>query len=904
MAADAPKVFVSYAHESDEHKEQVLAFATFLRQAGIDAVLDLWSVDARRDWYAWAIQEMTGADFVLVVASGQLRRLGDGSDPNLRQRGTQSEVGLLRDLVHADRATWLPKILPVVLPGHAVDQIPLFLHPHTATHFLVSSFTIDGAEELLRVIVHQPVHILPAIGPGPVLPAMSDDRTLGQARPQILIEHTFDVADAFVDAVRRAVSMAGWDTVAGPNVAGKSTDADVIITIEGFGYGQTEPLFLSADQYGTPRLVFLLDQRLATTSDERQSGFRTRLLGSDAVSAVVDTPDALAAAVTARLGKLRPSDELPQRVRKIPPRREDFTGRESELEQLREMLTQSPSSSAAVTITGEAGVGKTQLALEYAHRFADEYDVVWWVPALSEDLVTTSFLNLYWRSGEPYRHSSRLLIADGASDPDVIRGLTPPGDGHTIITSRESSEDNCLLIKPNRHSAPDPKSWWATIEQLDDPARHLATLSAWIAPTPVSISLLVGHPSCLTEPLRSPEGLAAAAAALRQSNLVTVDTDTVTMHGLLAEWLRDLTKFEELRPGGWPAIAVELLSHADSRSWRGKALRHALSEVSGKDRPMGPQPEVIGQLLDQLAADGFPKSQTLSENASRYFRGPVATRERTTVERLRAEQNWAGVAAAARELGDYNQALHLDEEHLAELTRTYGDNHPSTLAQAVSLATTLRDLGHHQRAHDLAGDTLTRARRALGDDAPVTLAAVLLLAANLRETGDFQRARELDTDLLERCESQLGPYHPRTLQASTALACDMSGLGAYEQARDLNLRTLDRCRRVLGEDHPDTLACALNLAADYAALNEPQLAHDLGKETLRRYSRTLGDDHPDTRRCAANLNYDLGELTELSHFSQQLEAHARRRARDDAGHAQPHAETYTKRSENGRGQVR
>jgi hypothetical protein len=78
MAVDAAKVFVSYAHESAEHKTQVLAFATFLRHAGIAVVLDLWSDDARRDWYAWAIQEMTEADFVLVVASPQYRITDDG----------------------------------------------------------------------------------------------------------------------------------------------------------------------------------------------------------------------------------------------------------------------------------------------------------------------------------------------------------------------------------------------------------------------------------------------------------------------------------------------------------------------------------------------------------------------------------------------------------------------------------------------------------------------------------------------------------------------------------------------------------------------------------------------------------------------------------------------------------
>src|SRR5262245_45026323 len=150
------KVFVSYAHESDEHKAAVLAFATFLRDAGTAPVLDMWSAGARQDWYAWAIREMTTADFVLVVASPRYRTIGDGATPDTAHRGMQSEAARLRELVYAQRATWLPKILPVILPGHTIDEIPLFLQPHTASHFPVTSFDTAGAAELLRVLRGQP----------------------------------------------------------------------------------------------------------------------------------------------------------------------------------------------------------------------------------------------------------------------------------------------------------------------------------------------------------------------------------------------------------------------------------------------------------------------------------------------------------------------------------------------------------------------------------------------------------------------------------------------------------------------------------------------------------------------------------------------------------------------------
>jgi SEFIR domain-containing protein len=163
MTIDPPKVFVSYAHESEEHKALVLAFATFLRNVGVEAVLDRWAEDARRDWSAWAIREMTGADFVLVIASVRYRQSGDGHSPTSDNRGVQSEAALLREFVHGDRVTWLPKILPVLLPGHGVDEIPLFLQPHSASRYPVRSFDVAGADELLRVLLRQPRHPAPEV---------------------------------------------------------------------------------------------------------------------------------------------------------------------------------------------------------------------------------------------------------------------------------------------------------------------------------------------------------------------------------------------------------------------------------------------------------------------------------------------------------------------------------------------------------------------------------------------------------------------------------------------------------------------------------------------------------------------------------------------------------------------
>lgn len=159
------KVFVSYAHESATHQEQVLALATLLRDSGLETVLDVWASSTRQDWYSWAIREMTDADFVVVVASGRYRSFGDGHGPSAENRGVQSEAALLRELIYGDRQTWLPKALPVLLPGHGVDEIPLFLQPHTGSRYEVTAFTEAGAGELLRVIRHEPGSPDPAAPP-------------------------------------------------------------------------------------------------------------------------------------------------------------------------------------------------------------------------------------------------------------------------------------------------------------------------------------------------------------------------------------------------------------------------------------------------------------------------------------------------------------------------------------------------------------------------------------------------------------------------------------------------------------------------------------------------------------------------------------------------------------------
>ncbi|HEY1626797.1 MAG TPA: FxSxx-COOH system tetratricopeptide repeat protein [Streptosporangiaceae bacterium] len=142
----------------------------------------------------------------------------------------------------------------------------------------------------------------------------------------------------------------------------------------------------------------------------------------------------------------------------VPSRLPDFVGREGWLEALHHALTRDDRV-GVVAIQGLFGVGKTQLALEYAHRYSHEYDLVWWIPRDDAESAHGAMTDLAARLGleevsqpsegsnhgavfdllrrDP-RYARWLLIFDDVNEPEEIRDLIPPTTGHVLVTTRSS----------------------------------------------------------------------------------------------------------------------------------------------------------------------------------------------------------------------------------------------------------------------------------------------------------------------------------------------------------------------------------------------------------------------------------------------------------------------------------
>src|SRR4051812_28508200 len=139
----------------------------------------------------------------------------------------------------------------------------------------------------------------------------------------------------------------------------------------------------------------------------------------------------------------------------LPPRNPGFVGREDLLSRLRACLAAGP----VVLLPSQehplGGTGRTQLAAEYVYRYAETYDLVWWIPSeqsagarhalvgLAQELGlpetgdinrTLAAVRDALSRGEPYRNW--LVVFEDANQPDEIKAYLPSGAGHVLMTSR------------------------------------------------------------------------------------------------------------------------------------------------------------------------------------------------------------------------------------------------------------------------------------------------------------------------------------------------------------------------------------------------------------------------------------------------------------------------------------
>ena len=157
--ADAPRVFISYSNDSDEHADQVLALADALCVNGIDVILDRYVHPAPAEgWPSWMEQNLEAAKFVLMVCTENYRRrvmaLGTG---------VHWEAELINNRICYGTARGA-RFIPTLLPGSEPEHIPGPVRGHSHYRLATFELTDPGFEALYRHLTDQPATPRPDLG--------------------------------------------------------------------------------------------------------------------------------------------------------------------------------------------------------------------------------------------------------------------------------------------------------------------------------------------------------------------------------------------------------------------------------------------------------------------------------------------------------------------------------------------------------------------------------------------------------------------------------------------------------------------------------------------------------------------------------------------------------------------
>jgi NB-ARC domain len=485
--------------------------------------------------------------------------------------------------------------------------------------------------------------------------------------------------------------------------------------------------------------------------------------------------------------------------------------------QLRMVLEAEGTAVVGQVLSGLGGVGKTQLAADYARTaFASgRLDVLVWVTVASRQAVIDGYTRaavellgvepdedsaqrfLAWLQPSAARAACRwLVVLDDLADPADLTGLWPPmcASGRAVVTTRRRG---AALTGPGRRRVD---------VGVFTPAEASAALHQVLAER--------GHPA---QPPEQVEALAAELGflplALSQAAayITNEDIGVQRYRDLLANKLLHEVVPEE---GELPDDHQRIIS----ATWELSIDQADAARPAGLARP-------VLQMASMLDPAGIPQAVLSSPPALDHLATYLPGREHVVDE--------ATVDAALRVLHrysliDHDRALIYREVRVHQLVQratrenlnAQADLGPDLYAAlAVTVADALEAVWPEAERDEL-GQVLRASTAALQQAAGPSLwsqdegghGVLFRSATSLGEAGQVTAARDAYTSLYRTALRYLGPDRPGILATRGNLARWRGEAGDPAGAATATEEMLADCLRVLGPDHPHTLVTRGNLA--------------------------------------------------------------------------------------------
>ncbi|KAJ4382592.1 hypothetical protein N0V86_001814 [Didymella sp. IMI 355093] len=551
-----------------------------------------------------------------------------------------------------------------------------------------------------------------------------------------------------------------------------------------------------------------------------------------------------------------------------------FVPRNAEMQQLEKILLNTQRAAGrrnVAAVHGLGGIGKTQLAVEFARKHKGSFSGVFWLDGSSETSVKQSLADTALRLPRDE------LTTEGAAVTDVnmamrecLRWLSLPSNHNWLLIIDNVDRDYCdqgdlqaYNVKKYFPQA-DHGSILITSRLLGlgefgaevkvgtvgpEQARAILENNAGkrIEDAATVLDLLCGFPLALTQ----------AGAYMREAN---VSASEYAQH-YNQTWGR-LMKKQERHPlesygersvlTTWTVSYEQVQRQSKAAAWLLKLWGYLDNgelwyELIAAGKGLAEETD-LPRWLCELAEDKLEFGEA-ARLLCRYSLAD-ATAESGSFSMHAVMHRWCGQLAEGQEQQElYHMAAELGGK------KAWGEEHESTLNTANNLGLLYADLGLYKEAEKMYKQALNGKEKAWGEEHVSTLNTVNNLANLYKTIGRHKEAEKMYKQALNGKEKAWGEEHTSTLNTVNNLGLLFADLGQYEKAEALLGRALAGYKNIWGEEHTSTLETVNNLGLSYAGLGRYKEAEALLCRALEGFNEALGPEHASTLETVNNLGF-------------------------------------------------
>ncbi|MBW4457617.1 MAG: tetratricopeptide repeat protein [Nostoc indistinguendum CM1-VF10] len=593
-----------------------------------------------------------------------------------------------------------------------------------------------------------------------------------------------------------------------------------------------------------------------------------------------------------------------------------FVGRSKELEMLHNQLERTDCD-AIVTIVGMAGVGKTELAVQYARQYWQQFYPagVCWLYAREPDFVAqiVKFAQIKMRlsvpqslDGETLTTKQRigwcwenwqppelpvLVVLDDVTDYESIKPYLPLDNLRfkILITTRRQWICHSFVPLPldilNEVSAIELLKYLVGAERIEEELLIANELCNWLGYLPLGLELVGGYLQrktdlsleiLLRQKLKKrPEPLNKIEEAFKLS-WQELDTQAQQLGCLLSlfalapiPWSlvelcfpeQDPDDLENIRDDS--LINLSLLKRTGRKTYQ---LHQLVREFLNVQLEQSNWAENLKQQFCRVMVNDsklVPQSPTQDVIEEVNTAVPHIVEAATTLNEWLSDEDFCYPFVALGRFyagqGIYDKAEDWYQQYLSVSQTRFGNEHIEVASSLNNLALLYCNLGRYSQAKPLFKRALNLSKRLLGEMHPYVATTLNNLALLYCEQGRPIEAEPLFQRALEIREQCLGRNHLDVATTLNNQAYLFSSLGYFEQAERLLKKALEIREQCLGRNHPDVASTLNNLAHIYENQKHYSKAESLYRDALKLRKNILGEKHPDVAQSLHNLGVLLAK---------------------------------------------